>query len=505
MSAALSRPIRMLVPLLLLGSFLAIDGSPASSQAEAVPVPNSVQQIYRPGAGEAVLSTPLTDDETDRYLVEPLVLQATDVGNTAAEPTIGVDAEGNAFYAASTLLVDTAVAWGVARTDTRRSRDGGKTWETVQLRVPVAEQGIIPGNADPFIWVDQTTGRLFNIDLYAACSWLNISDDQGDTWIPSPLACGNPVNDHHTITAGPPVDGLPTVQYPNILYYCFNRIVDTACGRSLDGGLTWTPTPGDPVPLSGGNGCSKLHGHIRTDSEGRLFVPLGRCEGQDPYVAISPDAGETWTRVRVSTINSSQPHTSIAVDAADNLYYTWFDTSLRLPYLAYSTDHGATWSEPIMVAPPGVTEANFPVVAAGAEGHVVLNFPSSTSPTRSGSTRPWNQTVTVSYNLLEEDPIFHSATANDPADPIHRGNCNGRCGGLWDFLDVTVAPTGGEAWAAASDDCTGSCVGGAAVSDKVGRGIAIRQIGGPCLIPPAEDEDTICDPVPEVRWLPEEA
>jgi hypothetical protein len=240
------------------------------------------------------------------------------------------------------------------------------------------------------------------------------------------------------------------------------------------------------------------------DSKGRLFVPLGRCDG-DPWIAISEDGGDSWSRVEVSPIDSANTHTSVSVDSEDNLYYVWYRSSDRLPFLSYSTDHGATWSEALMVGPPGVTEVNFPTVVAGEPGHVAINFPSSRDEDRSGAGRPWDQTVTVTYNLFEDDPIFHTATGNDPADPIHRGNCSGRCAGLWDFLDVTVAPTSGEAWAAASDDCIGGCVNGQATQAKVGDGLAIRQIGGPCLISPADPETAVCDPVPEVRWLPEES
>lgn len=495
-------PLRIALLLVLIASFLWVREAPGSTEA-GVPVANSEQHIYRPGVGVGSQSAELSDEEKSRYLVPPLQLQGIKIGQTAAEPTIGVDESGTAFFAASTMVVDTDFVWGVAETDVHRSTDGGLNWESVQLKVPVTEDSIIPGNADPFVYVDQDTGRVFNIDLYAACSWLNFSDDKGETWTPSPLACGNPVNDHHTIATGPPPANLTTIEYPNVVYYCFNRVIDAACGRSLDGGLTWTPTLAPHVPPTGNDGCSKLHGHIRTDSEGRLFVPLGRCGG-DPWVAISEDGGDSWTRVEVSQIDSANTHTSLAVDTEDNLYYVWYESETRLPYVAYSTDHGATWSEAFMVGPPGVTEVNFPTIAAGQPGHVAVNFPSSIDDDRSGNSRPWNQTVTVTYNLLEEDPIFHSATGNDPADPIHRGNCNGRCAGLWDFLDVTIAPSGGEAWAAASDDCVGSCVGGAATAAKAGDGLAIRQIGGPCLLPPADPDAASCDTVPETRWLPAE-
>ena len=44
----------------------------------------------------------------------------------------------------------------------------------------------------------------------------------------------------------------------------------------------------------------------------------------------------------------------------------------------------------------------------------------------------------------------------------------------------------------------GACNGGAATAAKVGDGLAIRQIGGPCVKTPADPETAVCDPVPEV-------
>lgn len=435
------------------------------------------QQVYRPGSANGIPSTPVGD-----YTGDLLALQAVKVGKSASEPTLGVAKDGTAFFAASKLVVDTPYVWGVAQTDVLRSKDGGTTWQSVQVKVPAADVSVPPGNADPFVWVDPTTDRVFNIDLYAGCSWLNFSDSKGDSWLANPAACGNPVNDHQTIGAGKPRGGLVTAGYPNVVYYCFNRVVDTNCGRSLDGGVVWTPTPTPAFQgydSANGGLCGGLTGHLETDPDGRVFIPKGHCG--KPWIAISEDSGTTWSRVKVSDMAVSDAHLSVASDTAGNLYYVWWDAAKRLPYLSISTDHGRTWGPPMMIAPPGVTETNFPVISAGAPGRIAVNFPSSTDGDRSGSTRPWNQHVVVSANALSDDPIFLSAIANPPADPIHRGNCDGRCAGLWDFQDIVISAQG-EAWAAASDDCVGDCVTkGAATALHVGEGIAIRQVGGPKL------------------------
>lgn len=473
------------------------DGSPGG------PVAGSVQQAYEPitAVEAAAMEQPANTEVALPDGVERLQLQAVKVGREAAEPTIGVDAAGNAFFAAGTF--DGAASPVVPRTEVLRSTDGGVTWESVQPDLPARAESEPPVTLDPYVYVDDVTGRVFNLELYVGCSYLLYSDDLGETWSRNPAACGEFANDHQTIVAGPRPAGSnvpPTGLYHDrYVYYCFNRIIDANCGRSVDGGATFQPTA---QPAFFGYDpelqqlCGGLHGHIATDPDGRLLVPKGHCG--NPWIAVSEDAGDSWTRTKVSDVSAGDTHLSVRSDSAGNLYFTWFDADKRLPYLAVSTDHGATWSEPLMIAPPGVTEVNFPVLEAGDPGHVVVNFPGATDPDRDGDTRPWSQYVAVSTDVLEAvdddpstTPLFQSATANDaddPAvdgdsiDPIHRGDCTGRCAGLWDFQEVVVAPSG-QAWAAAADDCVKLCEFAAAPNSKtVGDGIAIRQIGGPSLL-----------------------
>ncbi|MFN2545754.1 MAG: sialidase family protein [Actinomycetota bacterium] len=447
-----------------------------------MPVPHSVQQVYHPGSPDDPTSTAIPDciapdDPVGCYSGEKLVLQGTRVGGKGMEPTIGVAPDGTAYYGSGSLVVDTSTAWGGALTNTLRSTDGGLTWTSVQQKVPVVGQGIPPANADPMIYVDPATGRVFNLDLTGACNWLNYSDDKGATWISNPLACGDVPVDHQSIVAAKPRAPLVAGPlYQNFLYYCTNRVVTTACARSIDGGITWQAS-GEPALRAQNGTCYGLSGFVSSDPEGRIFVPGGNnCP--NPWVSVSEDNGVTWTAYKVSTLSlgTGSTHTDIASDSAGNLYYVWFDSN-ELPWLAISRDHGKTWGTPIMVAPPGVLRGNFPVVAAGDAGKIAISFPSATS---NAANRPWNETVTISTNALDSNPTFVSATGNDPADPVHRGACQGRCAGMWDFIDLVIAKTG-EVWTSASDDCIGSCNTGVVSAAHAGDGIAIRQIGGPLL------------------------
>jgi hypothetical protein len=159
-----------------------------------------------------------------------------------------------------------------------------------------------------------------------------------------------------------------------------------------------------------------------------------------------------------------------------------------LPFLSVSRDHGQTWSTPVVFAPPGVHEVNFPTIVAGDPGRIAVLFPGSESSDRDDPARPWNIYVVVSVNALDADPTFTWTTANDPGDPVHRGGCGpGRCeaedgGSMFDFLDIQVSPADGMFWGTASDTCIGECVTNPqAPKLRPGQGVAIRQLKGPSL------------------------
>jgi hypothetical protein len=410
---------------------------------------------------------------------QALGLQVRYVGREAAEPTVGINKAGTAFFVAGAFdATPEPSPTSTARSVVLRSRDGGQSWLPIQP--PLAVTTEFPTNLDPYLVVDPETGRLFSMDLYATCAYLLYSDDEGTTWQRNPLGCGGDVvNDHQKVVVGNPPPGVTTRGYPNVIYYCFNRVADSSCARSDDGGVTFLPTGQSAYLGVDGGACGGLHGEPATDPDGRIFVPKGHCGF--PWVSISEDGGASWNRVQVSTIGTADTEVNAAVDAAGNVYVTWWDDVDRLPYVAISRDHGRTWGTPLMVAPPGVLETNFPAITAGDAGRIALTFPGNATPSRGDLRRPWNDYVIVSTNALDAQPLFTWATANDPADPIHRGNCGpGRCGGMFDFLDVTVSPHDGLAWATAVDTCTGTCVAGTGEADAM-QGVAVRETSGPSL------------------------
>jgi hypothetical protein len=80
-----------------------------------------------------------------------------------------------------------------------------------------------------------------------------------------------------------------------------NQVADSWCARLLDGGATFVQgaTPAYlGVDADTGAVCGGLHGHVATDSAGRVLLPKGHCAF--PWLAISENGGDTWTRVQIS-------------------------------------------------------------------------------------------------------------------------------------------------------------------------------------------------------------
>ena len=458
-----------------------------AADAEPVPVAG-IDNAYRAGRLDG---TTLIPSEEMPYEGEWVRVQATSVGRRALEPTIGVDSKGNAFYAASWHDDSPTIALPI--TEVRRSTDGGATWTNISPQIP-GTNGVEnpPVNADPYIFVDQDTDRVFNPEAAGACLYMHISDDAGATWLTNPLVCGGLNVDHQSFEAGPfpPAFAQAETIYPNVLWYCSNHVAQAQCSKSLDGGINWTgsPTPAYPgFDSAAGGFCGGLSGHVEIDSKGRVALPKGHCD--DPWISVSEDLGTTWTRTKVSDMNAAGTHIAAAFDDADNLYVVWWDSERRLPWMAVSTDHGKTFGAPMMVAPPGVKEVNFPEITAGEAGKVALTFPGNESGVRNDNKRPWNDYVVVTTNALDPEPLFVSTTANAPANPVHRGNCGpGRCGPMWDFIDIVTSPLDGGVWATLSDTCEAeTCTkdGGVIDNESSGMGYAIRQVGGPVIRPPA--------------------
>ena len=446
-----------------------------------------------------------------------LVLAQSYVGRKAAEPTLGVDKLGHVYTVAAAFdAIPGNPPKNEPRTLVMKSTDGGRTFhDNSPQQAGLRTQNV---STDPYIYVEPDSGRVFDIDLQGVNgAHLSYTDDGGKTWTESLLTTAG-VNDHQTLVAGPLPEGggllpLSDPKFQKVLYYCTNGIAYGSCARSYDGGRTFTQAnqtgyeafnPGylATFDLNHNEGiCGSLHGHAVTDRTGRLFIPRGYC--QIPMIAISEDAGLTFTDVQVANVAMSGQQASVAADRNGTLYYVFQDAKFSQPYLVISRDHGRHWGTPMMIAPPGVNETNFPTIDVGDPGKIAITFPGSTSTLGSkDKTRPWNSYVVMSTNALSKDPLFLSNIANPKSDPVARGDCSNRCGRMYDFLDVVSAPLDhGRIFATAVDTCTAylSCnskrlPGNNDSNDVVQeetahdygtsadmQGVIIRQVSGPAL------------------------
>jgi len=169
-------------------------------------------------------------------------------------------------------------------------------------------------------------------------------------------------------------------------------------------------------------------------------------------VAISHDEGATWRMSQVADVEIiGWGEVSPGIDELGNLYAVYVAASDRLPYLAVSRDRGAHWSKPLMIGAPGVREAAIPKLLASGTGHVAVAYYGSTNaplpfPPLCGVGTPdmvldivwlstpnlalscpgyenerWNMYVTETWNAVSHQPLFWSATLNDPTQPIWYG------------------------------------------------------------------------------------
>ena len=89
----------------------------------------------------------------------------------------------------------------------------------------------------------------------------------------------------------------------------------------------------------------------------------------------------------------------------------------------------------MMIAPPiGLNGTGFPVVTAGGDGTVAFGYVGDTG----GDI--WNGYLTIATDVFNDNPLFTTVQVNLPGDPIDTEVACGynRCGGLGDFLDMSV-------------------------------------------------------------------
>jgi hypothetical protein len=425
------------------GVILAVGLAPALAAATPVEVgpgcaPNRPAVAHH--AGGVIVKTPRGQNDT-------LIPCLTPTGRRTGEVGVVVSNGGNVLFSPAVGDPPTGFPLGILR-----SVNLGASWQFIQ---PPSGGDIPPWTLpiDANLGIDRRTGRVFQITpgyfppfSIAETGRVNFSNNDGQTW----SVGGRPVmrfasgNDDNTkIFAGPPTKESERLMrgYPDVVFNCAGH-KPLRCQTSFDGGLTWGPPSDLPfpavlAPIQGPlHDCSNFGLNGVVGQDGTVYVGYTPCNR--PYVAISHDEGATWQAVRVADVETiGWGQLAVGIDKQGDLSAAWVAAADRLPYLAISRDGGLGWSTPLMIGAPGVNEAALPRLVTGARGQVaVAYFGSTNSPgapfpppcTNSVATDcpawqnvTWNTYITETFNALDRQPLFWSATLNDPAQPTWYG------------------------------------------------------------------------------------
>jgi hypothetical protein len=366
-------------------------------------------------------------------------------GELSGEPNIGVTSSGGIFITSDDYTV--------------RSRDGGHTWKRVYEYVAAVAGMDVVRSSDPMLWVDTDTDRVFVSNMVSlACAHQAMSDDDGESWVEVPLDCGLAVNDHQKIMTAHPRGPLPRpLLYPNLVYYCYNKLVSTNCAVSYDGGFHYDY---DRIAAAQDE-CGGTNGHPAAAADGTVFVPLGAVCGT-PHVAVTKDNGLTWT-VRAFGDGVGQedtdPEITVTPDGTAYFYGRGHDGH---GYLWRTHDEFQTVDGPFRVDPPGVKGVIFAGLTSGDDGRLAVAYLGNREYDGDPSDAPdnvtWHLFLTFILDAGAGTPTFATQQVTPPGDPIQigciwlRGGGN-PCRNLYDFIDA-VADKDGRVHVAITDGCT---------------------------------------------------
>jgi hypothetical protein len=381
--------------------------------------------------------------------------QQTGAASDAGEPSIGVSWKTGSVFLQAGYETDKVTV----------SHDGGSSWQdTAPLQTSLV-------SADPIGFLDSATGRLFASQLTLVGSAMAYSDDDGAHWSTS-QGGGLPSGlDHQTVGGGPyPAESSarPMTSYAHAVYYCSQDVATAFCARSDTGGLTF----GAGIPIYSLADCGGLHGHVKVAPDGTVYVPNSDCGGA-PAVAVSTDAGQSWTLRKVPGASGGEGDPAVGI-GRDGTVYLSFSAQSGHALATVSRDRGKTWSTPFDLGEQvGVVNAVFPVAVAGDGDRAAVAFlgTSTEGDAQSadfGKDKDKKRYVGAAYHLYvasthDRGRSWHTVDVTGK-DPVQHGRiCIGGTGctdgdrNLLDFMDVTVDRQGRVlvGWA---DGCTGTCV-----------------------------------------------
>lgn len=376
---------------------------------------------------------------------EPALVEATpglrvrsvvDPDGGTGEPSFGVAPDGTLFTNG-----DGGRGGGVYR-----SVDNGTTWE--RIATPVEPMP----NFDPDLAVD-VDGTVWFDALWIGCTSVATSQDLGESWQSTPLACNAPVADRQYVI---PTSGGEAYLYAHQLPTFWQM-----AAKTTDYGRTWIPTgpvemPDHHLLVNGGTGWGG--GGFWNQATGSVFFTWTHSggilmgDGWNPGFAVTRDGGTSWQMGVAKSMGGEQLGLGLVVGAADeagNVYLAWGedhgDGDVGI-YLAASQDDGATWADPVRVD-DGTGSKVFPTITAGPAGKVAVAYYEAEEPNSPSDVEgTWNVTLAWTEDALSGNATFQHLSLTDR--PVKEGPIciNGTsCRGGREFLDyfqIHVLPDG---------------------------------------------------------------
>ncbi len=427
------------------------------------------------------------------------------LADSVGEPSIGSNYKSEKLFSNSMFSIlngGTTLFFGgfspslVRITFNDCSSPAGTLWEPKPLLTASTPRGF----GDPILFTDHTTGRTFVSQLEGltpAGSTTDITDNDGDSFLPSEGSSLPSDIDHQTIGGGPfhaPLTG--TTLYPNGIYYASQSVADARAALSINGGFTFGPA----FPMYTTLDCGGLHGHIKVAPDGTAYVPNNACGGTDlvghtdgqQAVIFSEDNGVTWIISKIpGSTTYSDDDSSVGVSSDSVTIYEGMQSGDGHPRIAVGhrqANHTITWDPVVDVGAPSanvvvdggpILNTTFPAVVAGDPNRAAFAF-YGTETGGSNYNDPAFTGVWYLYIASTFDGGVTWRTQNvTPGDPVQRGGVcgSGACRNQLDFFDATIDREG-RVLVGWDDGCvSASCINGGA-NDFTAKGVITRQSGG---------------------------
>jgi Neuraminidase (sialidase) len=324
----------------------------------------------RTGGGAVLLARPSGPDAWETLL-----------DLTSKEPGVNIREPEIAAGPAKELLI--AYRWRrhnprAKQVRLARSHDAGKTWDTPATPLDASSQGFDPqiawgsGKTVVVVWADERRGnRAF--DIYS-----RRSTDGGATWEPEQHLSRFARQIPSDIYARPRLVTDGGERFWAVWVGVRSGRSSVYMNRSLDGGKTWS----EPAALSGES--VSVFGQTLVQAGDRLLVVwIDARSGHDRlYSAASSDGGVTWTEptailhLAAESQTDASGHTVALLPSGEALV-AWADgrNGRQDIFLGQSRDGGRTWGsedQRMDMDEAGTAISRFPKLAATQDGRVAL-------------------------------------------------------------------------------------------------------------------------------------